>query len=271
MNGFDSKEVIQVEHLECRYGREVILRDVTFSVRHREIFFVAGRSGCGKTTLLRHLVGLLSPARGSIAYFGTDFSGADYEARREVTRSFGVLFQNNALWTDMSLSENVSLPLVLHTTLPRDIRAEIVALKLAQVGLAGCQDRFPGELSGGMQKRAALARALALDPAILFFDEPTAGLDPITSDQIDHLILRVRETVGATVVVVSHSLSSLFHIADRMILLDPEAKGIIAAGPPSRLAKTSDEPRVKQFLQRDASDDNTWPPAQGNNQRTTSR
>ncbi len=243
--------MVQVEHLECRYGDEVILQDITFSVRQQEMFFVAGRSGCGKTTLLRHLLGLLSPFQGRIAYFGEDFTGATPDERRHFSRSFGVLFQNNALWTDMSLAENVSLPLLLHTRLSRDIRNEIVALKLAQVGLAGCQDRFPRELSGGMQKRAALARALALDPAILFFDEPTAGLDPITANQIDHLIVQVRDTVGATVVVVSHSLGSIFHVADRVILLDPQAKGIIAEGAPAELVRTTHDPRVKAFLEQE--------------------
>jgi phospholipid/cholesterol/gamma-HCH transport system ATP-binding protein len=245
------QKTIEVQNLECRYGDDVVLREISFAVRPGEIFFVAGRSGCGKSTLLRHMVGLLSPFQGRIAYFGHDFTGAGFAERREVVRSFGVLFQNSALWTEMSLFENVSLPLRLHTKLPADVRAEIVALKLAQVGLAGQQDRFPAELSGGMRKRAALARALALDPAILFFDEPTAGLDPITAAQIDDLILKVRETVGATVIVVSHSLASIFRIADRMILLDPESKGILAAGPPAQLVRETNHPRVREFLKLD--------------------
>jgi phospholipid/cholesterol/gamma-HCH transport system ATP-binding protein len=250
VNEHEQRTVVEVEHLECRYGDDLILRDVSFSVQHQEIFFVAGRSGCGKTTLLRHLVGLLRPFHGRNAYFGRDFTGATPTERRDFDRSFGVLFQNNALWTDMSLAENVSLPLVLQTKLSREIRAEIVALKLAQVGLSGCQHRFPRELSGGMQKRAALARALALDPAILFFDEPTSGLDPITANQIDHLIVQVRDIVGTTVIVVSHSLSSIFGIADRMLLLDPEAKGIIAVGPPKELTRTSEDRRVRDFLEQ---------------------
>ncbi|HVM49635.1 MAG TPA: ATP-binding cassette domain-containing protein [Candidatus Acidoferrum sp.] len=243
--------VVQVEHVECRYGQRVILRDISFSVRPQEIFFLTGRSGCGKTTLLLHLLGLMTPARGRISYFGREFSGLPPDERRGFNRRFGVLFQSNALWTDMSLAENVSLPLVVHTRLPREVRDEIVALKLTQVGLAGSDARFPRELSGGMQKRAALARALALDPAILFFDEPTAGLDPITSNQIDDLILQVRDTVGATVLVVSHSLSSIFHIADRMILLDPEAKSIVAEGSPEELLHESRDDRVKAFLAPD--------------------
>ena len=254
--------VVQVEHLQCRYGSEVILQDISFSVQHQEIFFVAGRSGCGKTTLLRHLLGLLSPFQGRIAYFGRDFTGASPIERHELARSFGMLFQNSALWSSMSLAENVSLPLVLHTSLPRRVRAEIVALKLAQVGLAGCQNRFPRDLSGGMRKRAALARALALDPAILFFDEPTAGLDPISANQIDHLIVQVRDTLGTTVLVVSHSLSSIFHIADRMILLDPQAKGIIATGAPLELKRGNADPHVREFLEQ-TPPEGTGAPAQG--------
>ena len=249
MNHSDDQDAITVENLECRYGGNLVLRNVNFSVKHREIFYVAGRSGCGKSTLLRHMVGLLEPAQGHVAYFGRDFTGVSPVERRDLAKSFGVLLQNNALWTDMNLLENVSLPLVLHTHLSKETRAEIVSLKLAQVGLAGCEERRPNELSGGMQKRAALARALALDPAILFFDEPTAGLDPINSRQIDHLILQIREMVGATVLVVSHSIPAILGIADRMILLDPDARGIIAQGSPAELAETDDPPQVRQFFQ----------------------
>ncbi|HTV43024.1 MAG TPA: ATP-binding cassette domain-containing protein [Candidatus Sulfotelmatobacter sp.] len=244
----NANEIIGVRDLECRYGDEMILQGVTFAVKHGEIFCIAGRSGCGKTTLLKNMVGLEHPSRGQITYFGRNFTGADSEERQELVKSFGMLFQNSALWTDMSLSENIALPLLLHTRLPAEIRAEIVALKLAQVGLAGQQDRSPVELSGGMQKRAALARALALDPAILFFDEPTAGLDPITAAQIDELILKVREIAGATMVIVSHSLPSIFHIADRMILLDAKARGILAEGTPEELAADTGPPQAREFL-----------------------
>lgn len=244
----DAKEIIRVNDLECRYGRELILRDVTFTVSRGEIFCIAGTSGCGKTTLLKNMVGLEHPTRGQITYFNRDFTTASFAERMDLLKSFGLLFQNNALWADMSLSENVALPLRMHTKLPADIRAEIVALKLAQVGLAGQEDRFPSELSGGMQKRAALARALALDPAILFFDEPTAGLDPITAAQIDDLVLTVRETEGTTIVIVSHSLPSIFHIADRMILLDAETHGILAEGVPEKLAGDTAHPQVSEFL-----------------------
>lgn len=244
----DAKEIISVRDLECRYGETTVLRNVSFTVKHGEIFCVAGRSGCGKTTLLKNMIGLEHPSRGQICYLGRDFTGASFTDRLELVRSFGLLFQNNALWTDMSLSENIALPLVLHTRLPPDIRAEIVGLKLAQVGLAGHENRFPAELSGGMQKRAALARALALDPAIIFFDEPTAGLDPITAAEIDELVLKVRDTSGATIVLISHSLPSIYHIADRMIFLDTETHGIIAEGSPQKLAGETERPQVTEFL-----------------------
>lgn len=251
MSDSDPKEVIRVEDLECRYGDKLILQGVTFSIHGQEIVFIAGRSGCGKSTLLRHLLGLLTPSRGRIAYFGKTLAANQLLEREELLRTFGVLFQEDALWTDMSLLENVCLPLVLHTNLPRQIREEIGLLKLAQVGLAGYQDRFPSELSGGMQKRAALARALALDPAVLFFDEPTAGQDPITVRQIDHLILQVRDTVGTTIVVVSHSIPSIWRLADRVILLDQDHKGIVAVGTPAELASWNDPPVVREFFESD--------------------
>lgn len=266
MNAAADGDVIHVEDLECRYGSEVILQGVSFSVKRGEIFFIAGTSGCGKSTLLRHMLGLMPPSRGRIVYFGRDFTNAPFQERRELVRTFGVLFQDCALWTDMSLFENVSLPLWLNTRLPGETRAEIVGLKLAQVGLAGLEDRLPRELSGGMQKRAAMARALALDPAILFFDEPTAGLDPVTVEQIDDLILKVRETVGATVVVVSHSLASIFQTADRMILLDEETKGILAEGSPRQLAAASDQPKVREFLKMDLQSKGRKPAGMNSNQ-----
>lgn len=243
---------IRVEDLECRYGEKVILRGLSFSVQRNEIFFIAGRSGCGKSTLLRHLVGLHTPVHGRIFFFGREMTNLSPPARHELFKLFGVLFQEDALWSDMSLGENVSLPLAVHTSLPRTLRREIAALKLAQVGLAGYQDYSPNELSGGMQKRAALARALALDPAILFFDEPTAGLDPITVREIDQLILRMRQTVGATVVVVSHSVPSILAIADRLLLLDAQTKGIIAAGAPGDIARNNGHPLVRDFFRPEA-------------------
>jgi phospholipid/cholesterol/gamma-HCH transport system ATP-binding protein len=241
---------IGVEGLECRYGDEVILTGVSFSVQAGELFFVIGGSGCGKTTLLRHLIGLMKPVRGTVSYFGENFTDAGLEARRNLLKTFGVLYQSAALWSSMTLRENVALPLEQYTTLDRRERDEIVSLKLAQVGLAGFEDYFPSELSGGMRKRAGLARALALDPGIVFFDEPSAGLDPVTSRKLDELVLQIRETLGTTMVIVSHELASIFALADRVIMLDHEARGIIAEGRPRELAATNDDPRVREFMTR---------------------
>ena len=219
--------VIEVKNLSCGYGETVVLQDVSFAVHPRELLFVIGGSGCGKSTT------------------------ADAGQRREILKTFGVLYQNNALWSSMTLAENVSLPLEEHTSLTREDRQEIIALKLTQVGLSGSEELYPSELSGGMQKRAALARALALDPAIVFFDEPSTGLDPITSRQMDRLILQVRNTLGTSMVIVSHQLSSIFRLADRVIVLDRQSKGIIAEGSPAELAATSTDPRVRDFLNED--------------------
>ena len=253
--------VIEVKNLLCGYGDNVVLQEVSFSVRARELFFVIGGSGCGKSTLLRCMIGLLKPTRGDVAYFGKSFTAADEVQRRQILKTFGVLYQNNALWSSMTLSENISLPLEEYTSLSRRDREEIVALKLTQVGLSGSGDLFPSELSGGMKKRAALARALALDPAIVFFDEPSEGLDPITSRAMDRLILQVRETLGTTMVIVSHQLSSIYRLADRAIFLDREVKGILAEGAPAELAATSPDPRVREFLRRDENDPEQKHPA----------
>jgi phospholipid/cholesterol/gamma-HCH transport system ATP-binding protein len=242
---------IEVKDLACGYGETVVLERVSFTVHPRELLFVIGGSGCGKSTLLRCLIGLLKPWHGDVAYFGESFIAADAGQRRAILKTFGVLYQNNALWSSMTLAENVSLPLEEHTSLTRADRREIVALKLTQVGLSGSEELYPSELSGGMKKRAALARALALDPAIVFFDEPSEGLDPITSREMDRLILQVRETLGTTMIIVSHQLSSIFRLADRVIMLDHESKGIIAEGAPAELATASTDPRVRDFLRQD--------------------
>jgi phospholipid/cholesterol/gamma-HCH transport system ATP-binding protein len=245
-----SGPAIEVSNLECGYDGKVVLKNVTFSVARGEIFFIIGGSGCGKSTLLRHLVGLNQPTAGNVSFFGESFTNADTTARRGLLKTFGMLFQSGALWTSLTLRKNVALPLEEYTTLsPREID-EIATLKLAQVGLSGFEDYYPAEISGGMKKRAGLARALALDPAIVFFDEPSAGLDPVTSRKLDELILQVRETFGTTIVVVSHELASIFEIADRVIMLDRGEQGIIAAGPPRELAKTSCDSRVTEFLRR---------------------
>jgi phospholipid/cholesterol/gamma-HCH transport system ATP-binding protein len=241
---------IAVDGLECRYGNTVVLSGITFTVREGELFFIIGGSGCGKTTLLRHLIGLMRPTRGVVRYHGEDFTNADRAARRSLLKTFGVLYQSAALWSSMTLRENVALPLELYTTLSRRERDEIVALKLAQVGLSGFEEYYPAELSGGMRKRAGLARALALDPRIVFFDEPSAGLDPVISRTLDALIRQIRETLGTTMVIVSHELASIYALADRLILLDGDARGIIAEGRPQELAATSSDERVREFLTR---------------------
>ncbi len=242
---------ISVEHLVCGYDERIILRDVSFSVGAGEIFFVVGGSGCGKSTLLRHLIGLNRPLSGTIRFFGQPFTEADPEVRRRMLRSFGVLYQSAALWSSLTVRENVALPLQEHSGLgPREIN-DLVALKLAQVGLTGFADFYPAELSGGMKKRAGIARALAMDPSIVFFDEPGAGLDPVTAREIDALILRIREDFGTTCVVVSHELDSIFRLGDRLIMLDRAESGIIAQGAPEQLRETSQDPRVTAFLRRE--------------------
>jgi phospholipid/cholesterol/gamma-HCH transport system ATP-binding protein len=241
---------IEVSHLQCGYDGTTILKDVSFSVRRGEVFFVIGGSGCGKSTLLRNLIGIQTPVTGSVKFFGESFTDRNTKRRRELLKTFGVLYQGGALWTSLTLRQNVALPLEEYTTLSAREREEIATLKLAQVGLAGSEDFYPAEISGGMKKRAGLARALALDPAILFLDEPSAGLDPITSRKLDELVLQIREMLGTTMVVVSHELASIFSIADRVIMLDRGEKGIIAEGSPAALATQSNDPRVTEFLYR---------------------
>lgn len=241
---------VEVTGLECGYGDQVILKDVSFTVARGEIFFIIGGSGCGKSTLLRNLVGLNPPRKGEVRFLGAPFSAADAGTRRAQLRNFGLLFQSGALWSSLTLRQNVALPLEEYTGLSRREIDELAALKLGQVGLAGYEDYFPAEISGGMKKRAGLARALALDPAIVFFDEPSAGLDPVTSRKLDELIVEIRELFGTTIVVVSHELASIYDIADRVIMLEKQAQGIVAEGAPKILATTSDDPRVKEFLTR---------------------
>ena len=241
---------IDVERLECGYEGKVVLTNISFAVPRGEIFFIIGGSGCGKSTLLRHLVGLHTPTAGAVKFFGHSFTDAGTTERRELLKTFGMLFQGGALWTSLTLRQNVALPLEEYTTLSGREISEIATLKLAQVGLAGFEDYFPSEISGGMKKRAGLARALALDPAIVFFDEPSAGLDPVTSRKLDDLIRQIRDTFGTTIVVVSHELASIFDLADRVVMLDRAQKGFIAEGRPRDLAAGSRDPRVREFLRR---------------------
>src|SRR5215467_6534392 len=223
---------ITVDDLTMAYGRFVIQRNLSFTIARAEIFVIMGGSGCGKSTLLNHMVGLRAPAKGDILYDGQSFVHAADEERDRLRRRLGVAYQAGALWSSMTLAENVALPLETFTELPAKQIKEVVALKLALVGLAGFEEFYPSEISGGMLKRAGVARAMALDPDILFFDEPSAGLDPLTSRRLDDLILELRESLGATVVVVTHELASIFTIGDNGIFLDPDTKTMLAVGNP---------------------------------------
>ena len=241
---------IRVHGLTMAYGSFVLMRDLTFAVRRGAVFVVMGGSGSGKSTLLRHLIGLNEPAAGEVFYGDVSFTRATPEAREGMLRRFGVLYQSGALFSSLTLAENVGLPLGEYTRLsPAEIR-EVAALKLALVGLRGFEDYYPSQISGGMQKRAGLARAIALDPEILFFDEPSAGLDPVSSRRLDDLILELRHSLGATVVVVTHELASIFAIADDSVFLDADSRTIIASGPPRELLAQSADPRVHAFLTR---------------------
>lgn len=232
------------------YESMVVMSDLSFEVREGEIFAIMGGSGSGKSTLLRHMIGLHRPDSGQVLFEGTDFYEADAQTQRQMLCRMGVLYQNGALWSDMTLAENVALPLEEYTTLrPRD-RQEIVELKLALVGLRGFEGYYPSEISGGMRKRAALARALALDPDVLFCDEPSSGLDPITANRLDNLILELRDSLGTTIVIVSHDLDSIFAVADRAVFLEIKEKTITAIGNPKELRDDPPTPEVYRFLTR---------------------
>jgi len=244
------KPCIVVKDLTMAYGSFVVQQDLSFTVSRGDVFIIMGGSGCGKSTLLKHMIGLKPPAEGSVCYGEIDFWQAAPEERDRIMRGIGVLYQKGALWSSMTLAENVALPLREYTDLsPVQIR-ELVSLKLALVGLAGFEDYYPSEISGGMQKRAGLARAMALDPEILFFDEPSAGLDPISARLLDDLILELRASLGATVVVVTHELASIFAIGNNSVFLDPEAKTMIAAGDPKVLRDDGSNAKVRTFLTR---------------------
>jgi phospholipid/cholesterol/gamma-HCH transport system ATP-binding protein len=241
---------IEVRDLTMAYGDFVIQRDLDFTVKRGDIFIVMGGSGCGKSTLLRHMIGLKEPARGQVLYDGVSFWDSDPAGRQAIMKRLGILYQSGALWSSMTLAENVALPLGEYTDLSPPEIGELVSLKLALVGLAGFGDFYPSEMSGGMRKRAGLARAMALDPDILFFDEPSAGLDPISARRLDELILELRDSLGATVVVVTHELASIFAIGNNSVFLDAETRTMIATGDPNRLLKESSDPRIRSFLTR---------------------
>ncbi len=242
--------LIEVRDLTMAYGDFVIQRDLSFTVKSGDVFIIMGGSGCGKSTLLRGLVGLKEPAKGQVFYDNVSFWDSDPAGKEAVMRRFGILYQSGALWSSMTLAENVALPLGEYTNLsPAQIK-ELVSLKLSLVGLAGFEEFYPSEISGGMCKRAGLARAMALDPDILFFDEPSAGLDPISARRLDDLILELRDSLGTTVVVVTHELASIFAIGNNSVFLDAESRTMIAVGDPNKLLAESKDPKIRSFLTR---------------------
>ena len=248
--GNGAKPHITVRGLTMAFGSFVLMRDLNFTVNHGDVFIIMGGSGCGKSTLLKHLIGLIEPARGNIYYGDENFTQAEPEQRQKLLRRMGVLFQTGGLWSSMTLAENIGMLLEEYTELsPAEIR-EVASLKLALVGLKGFEDYYPSQISGGMQKRAGLARAMTLDPEVLFFDEPSAGLDPISSRLLDELILELRDSLGATVVVVTHELASIFTIGNNSVFLDPDAKTMTASGDPKQLLSHCPDPKVRAFLRR---------------------
>ena len=241
---------IIVKDLTMAYGDFVLMRDLNFKIYRGDVFIIMGGSGCGKSTMMNVLVGLKSPAKGKVFYEDIDFWGTDPEIRERLIRRAGVMYQSGALWSSMTLAENVALPLETYTDLGAGEIRDVVELKMALVGLAGFEEFYPSEISGGMQKRAGIARAMALDPEILFFDEPSAGLDPVSARRLDDLILQLSESLGTTMVVVTHELASIFTIGNNSVFLDASKRTMTATGNPSKLRAETEDPTLKLFLTR---------------------
>jgi len=250
MKETENRPIIRVENVTMAYGDYVVMRDLTFQINRGDVFIIMGGSGCGKSTMMRHLIGLEEPAQGDIFYGETNFTRADGEERNALLRRFGVMYQGGALWSSMTLAQNVAMPLEQYTRLsPAQIRSN-VAYKLSLVGLSGFEEFYPSQISGGMNKRAGIARAMALDPEILFLDEPSAGLDPVSAERLDELILELREYLNSTVVIVTHELASIFAIGNNSVFLDAERKTLGAIGDPKELKDHCPDASVRRFLNR---------------------
>lgn len=245
-----NNNIIEVKNLTVRYGDLTVLENVTFNIERGKIFLIVGGSGCGKSTLLRQLIGLEYPTEGSVFIDGDDFTNANLEEKTEIMKKFGVLFQSTGLFASMTIEENIDLVLETYTDLSTEDREKLIAIKLAAVGLSGFQHYLPNEISGGMKKRAALARAMALDPALLFFDEPSSGLDPLTSASLDKLIKELNNGLNASMIIVTHDLDSILNIADHIIMLDSSVKGILAQGTPDELKNYKQNELVYNFFNR---------------------
>jgi phospholipid/cholesterol/gamma-HCH transport system ATP-binding protein len=250
MSPMSEEPIISAKDLDMGYGSFVLMRDLNFTVNRGDIFIIMGGSGCGKSTLLKILIGLKDPLRGQVFHKDINFWEVEPGERQLIMKRFGILYQSGALWSSMTLAENVILPLEQYTDLNRSQMREIASLKLSLVGLAGFEDFYPSEISGGMRKRAGIARAMALDPDILFFDEPSAGLDPVSARLLDDLILELRDSLGTTIVVVTHELASIFIIGNNSIYLDVESRTMTASGDPKKMLAESKDPIVRKFLTR---------------------